>query len=259
MENDKPKPFSTMKITIVIPARIGSSRLERKMLADLEGEPLLVRTFQQAAKARCAERVVVATDSDEIATVLKDAGAEVLMTSKEIRCGTERIAAAAELLDGEVFINLQGDEPLIDPGNIDRVAEPYLSGENPDCATLVYPLARESRSMIGDEHVVKVVMDKKGYALYFSRAAIPFQQKSNTATVCYRHIGIYAFRKDVLRQFVKLEPSMLEQEETLEQLRLLENGYRIRCVETTVDSHGVNTAEELEEARRLFREQFSSR
>ena len=246
--------LSLMKIVIVIPARLDSSRLKRKMLVDLEGEPLIVRTFQRALQARCADRVVVATDSSEIASVLGAFGAEVVMTGCA-RCGSERIAEAAGKMEGDVFINLQGDEPLIDPGNIDRVAEPYLQGENPDCVTLIYPVLPTDYTTISDRHVVKTVVDKNGYALYFSRSQIPFQQARNASTIFYRHIGIYAFRKDVLSAFSALGPSMLEQEESLEQLRLLENGYRIRCVETTVDSPGVNTFEELEFARRMFREQ----
>ena len=243
-----------MKIVIVIPARLESSRLKRKMLVDLEGEPLIVRTFQRATQVRCAERVVVATDSSEIAGVLQAVGADVVMTG-QARCGSERIAEAARRIDGDIFINVQGDEPLIEPGNIDRVAEPYLRGENPDCATLVYPLLPGDYATISDRHIVKVVMDNNGYALYFSRSQIPFQQVRNASTIFYRHIGIYAFKKDVLQDFARLEPSMLEQEESLEQLRLLENGYRIQCVKTTVDSPGVNTPEDLELVRRLYREQ----
>lgn len=243
-----------MDIVIVIPARLDSSRLKRKMLVDLEGEPLIVRTFQRAAKARCAGRVIVATDSNEIAGVLRAVGAEVIMTG-EARCGTERVAETAGKIDGDVFINVQGDEPLIDPGNIDRVAEPYLRGERPDCTTLVYPVLPGDYATIDDRHVVKVVMDRNGYALYFSRSQIPFQQVRNASTRFYRHIGIYAFRREVLEDFAKLDPSMLEKEESLEQLRLLENGYRIECLETTVDSPGVNTPGELDLVRKMFRKQ----
>ncbi len=242
-----------MKIVIVIPARLDSSRLKRKMLVDLEGEPLIVRTFQRAMLARCTERVVVATDSSEIAGVLQSVGAEVVMTG-EARCGTERIADAASKIEGDILINLQGDEPLIDPGNIDRVAEPYLRGESPDCVTLVYPVLPGDYTTISDRHIVKVVMDRNGYALYFSRSQIPFQQVRNASTTFFRHIGIYAFKREVLQDFAMLGPSMLEREESLEQLRLLENGYRIQCVETTIDSPGVNTPEELDLVRRVFRE-----
>ena len=183
-----------MKIVIVIPARLDSSRLKRKMLVDIEGEPLIVRTLQRARLARCAERVIVATDSSEIAGVLKSVGAEVVMTG-QAHCGTERIAEAAAAIDCDVVINVQGDEPLIDPDTIDRVAEPYLQGECPDCTTLIYPVLPGDYRTIDDRHVVKVVMDRKGYALYFSRSLIPFQQVKNASTIFYRHIGIYAFSR----------------------------------------------------------------
>ncbi len=243
-----------MKIVIVIPARLNSSRLKRKMLVDLEGEPLIVRTFQRAKQARCTDRVVVATDSSEIADVLNGAGAEVIMTSEHARCGSERIAEAAAQLEGDVFINLQGDEPLIEPENIDLVAKPYLLGEDPDCSTLVFPVLAGDHTTINDRNVVKAVMDKKGYALYFSRSPIPYRMECSASTTYYRHIGIYAFRADVLRLYARPDVSMLEREESLEQLRLLENGYRIRCLETAFDSPGVNTHQDLDLVRRLFRE-----
>jgi len=243
-----------MNIVIVIPARLDSTRLKRKMLADIEGQPLIVRTCQNAMMAECADRVVVATDSPEIAEVLRKVQMEVVMTSRHARCGSERIAEAAESLEGDLFINLQGDEPLIDPATIDLVAAPYLRGERPDCTTLVFPVPATETALIDDPHIVKVVIDSNGYALYFSRSPIPYRRGANLSTTFYRHIGIYAFQREVLQKFAGLEPSMLEKEESLEQLRLLENGFRIQCVETTVDSPGVNTPEELELVRRIFRE-----
>ena len=246
-----------MKSVIVIPARLSSSRLREKMLADLEGAPLIVRTWQQAMKSKLASRVVVATDSERIAEVLRAAGADFVMTSPDAACGTDRIAEAAGIIGGDVFVNLQGDEPLIDPDTIDLAIEPfYRQGPLPDCTTLVFPVGPDERHVIDDPHVVKVVLDTKGDALYFSRSPIPYLRETVSGTKFYRHIGIYAFRAEVLRAFVSLPPSMLERAESLEQLRLLENGYRIRCVETAVDTPGVNTAEELEEVRRLFRSRF---
>jgi 3-deoxy-manno-octulosonate cytidylyltransferase (CMP-KDO synthetase) len=244
-----------MNAVIIIPARLESSRLSEKMLADLEGEPLIVRTYQQALKSRYASRVVVATDSERIAGVLLSRNADVVMTSPAARCGTERIAEAASMIDGDVFVNLQGDEPLIDPANIDLAIEPFIHDDSPDCTTLVYPLQADERNLIDDPNVVKAVLNSRGEAMYFSRSAIPYRRETISGTVFYRHIGLYAFKAVVLRDFVKLPASMLEQAESLEQLRLLEHGYRIRCLTTTVDTPGVNTREELEEVRRLFREQ----
>ncbi len=242
-----------MKAVILIPARLDSSRLERKMLADLEGEPLIVRTWRQALKSRLAERVVVATDSREIAAVLDSYGAEVAMTSPAASCGTERIAEAARHIDADVFLNLQGDEPLISPENIDLALEPFLSGNPPDCSTLVLPLRPDEREQIEDLHQVKVVLDSNGFALYFSRSPIPFQRNKLSSTTFYRHIGLYAFRAEVLQKFAALPPSMLEEAESLEQLRLLENGFRIQCVTTLIDNPGVNTLEDLELVRSIIR------
>ncbi len=243
----------SLKAVILIPARLESSRLERKMLADLEGEPLLVHTWRQALKSRLAERVVVATDSQEIAGVLEARGAEVVMTSPAASCGTERIAEAARQIDGDVFVNLQGDEPLMSPENIDLALQPFFSDTPPDCSTLVLPLHPDDRAQIDDPHQVKVVMDAKGYALYFSRSPIPFRRNRLLSTTFYRHIGLYAFRAEVLQQFAELPPSMLEEAESLEQLRLLENGFRIQCVTTLVDNPGVNTLEDLELVRSMLR------
>ncbi|EAT60088.1 3-deoxy-manno-octulosonate cytidylyltransferase [Chlorobium ferrooxidans] len=242
-----------MKAVILIPARLDSSRLEKKMLADLEGEPLIVRTWRQALKSRLAARVVVATDSQEIASVLEERGAEVVMTSPSARCGTERIAEAARVTGGDVFVNLQGDEPLISPENIDLALQPFFSANPPDCSTLVFPMQPDERRQIEDPHVVKVVMDRKGFALFFSRSPIPYTRTKMPTTTFYRHIGLYAFSADVLEQFAALQPSMLEEEESLEQLRLLENGFRIRCITTSVDNPGVNTPEELEQVRAIIR------
>ncbi len=244
-------------VVIVIPARLASSRLSEKMLADLDGAPLIVRTWQQAMKSRLASRVVVATDSERIAGVLRQAGARYVMTSPDAACGTDRIAEAAGLVGGDVFVNLQGDEPLIDPETIDLVIAPFLeAGPSPDCTTLVFPVSPDDRHVVEDPHIVKVVLDSRGHALYFSRCPVPYRRETFAGTKYYRHIGIYAFRAEVLQAFVALQPSMLERTESLEQLRLLENGYRIRCIETTVDTPGVNTEEELEEVRRLFRLRF---
>ena len=242
-----------MKAVILIPARLDSSRLEKKMLADIEGEPLIVHTWRQALKSRLSERVVVATDSREIADALHLKGAEVVMTSPEASCGTERIAEAARQIEGDVFVNLQGDEPLISPDNIDLVLQPFFSGISPDCSTLVLPLASGDRAQIEDPHQVKVVMDSMGYALYFSRSRIPFSRNIVPSTIYYRHVGIYAFKREVLQTFASLLPSMLEQAESLEQLRLLENGFRVQCVTTLVDNPGVNTFQDLELVRSIVR------
>jgi 3-deoxy-manno-octulosonate cytidylyltransferase (CMP-KDO synthetase) len=242
-----------MNVVILIPARLDSTRLPGKMLADIEGVPLLVRTWRQALKSRLASKVAVATDSEEIAEVLGAFGAEVVMTSAGLGCGTERIAEAARRTGGDVFVNLQGDEPLISPDNIDLVIEPFLSADPPDCSTLVFPMQPDDCLQIKDPHVVKALLDRKGHALYFSRSPVPFRRNRLSSTVFYRHIGLYAFSAAVLQEFASLPPSMLEESESLEQLRLLENGFRIKCVVTGTDNPGVNTFEELELVRSIVR------
>jgi 3-deoxy-manno-octulosonate cytidylyltransferase (CMP-KDO synthetase) len=242
-----------MKAVILIPARLESSRLKEKMLADLEGSPLIVRTYQQACKSRLASRVVVATDSERIAEALHAVQAEVVMTSPHARCGTERIAEAARGIEGDVFVNLQGDEPLIDPTTIDLALGPFFGEDPPDCTTLVFRLQDGDHLLIEDPNVVKAVLNRRGDAMYFSRSIIPYPREKQADTVYYRHIGLYALRAAVLQEFAALDASPLERTESLEQLRLIENGYRIRCLETAEDTLGVNTAEELDAVRVLFR------
>jgi len=174
-----------MKAVILIPARLESSRLERKMLADLEGEPLIVRTWRQAMHSTLAERVVVATDSREIASVLEERGAEVVMTSPTASCGTERIAEAARSIEGDVFVNLQGDEPLISPDTIDLVLSPFFTADPPDCSTLVFALGPDERAQIDDPHVVKALLDRNGNALYFSRSSVPFMRNHFPLSRCF--------------------------------------------------------------------------
>lgn len=248
-----------MNTVVLIPARLNSSRLKKKMLADLEGAPLIVRTWQQARKASGVSRVVIATDSEEIAGVMNSCGAEVVMTSSAARCGTDRIAEASAGIDADLFINLQGDEPLIDPTNVELLMRPFREPGPPDCATLVYQVLSEDYAVLEDPNTVKVVMDRNGDALYFSRSPLPYQRQTNASTRCYRHIGIYAFTASALRSFASLGPSMLEEAESLEQLRLIEHGMRIRCVETAVDMPGVNTHEDLELVRQLYRSRSAAR
>nr|Q3ATT2.1 RecName: Full=3-deoxy-manno-octulosonate cytidylyltransferase; AltName: Full=CMP-2-keto-3-deoxyoctulosonic acid synthase; Short=CKS; Short=CMP-KDO synthase [Chlorobium chlorochromatii CaD3] len=243
-----------MNAIIIIPARLGSTRLPEKMLADIEGEPLIVRTWRQAMQCCRASRVVVATDSVKIAEVLTTYGAEVVMTSPEARCGSERIAEAARQFACDVVVNLQGDEPLISHETIDLALEPFFSPNPPDCSTLVFPLQPDDWAQLHDPNQVKVVLNREGYALYFSRSPIPFQRNQLTSTQCYRHVGLYAFKAEVLQCFAALPPTMLEEAESLEQLRLLEHGYRIRCMVTHDDQPGVNTAEDLELVRTLFKQ-----
>lgn len=246
--------------TVVIPARMASSRLPGKPLADIAGLPMVVRVARQAAQSRAA-RVLVATDHADVRDACERHGVMALMTRADHASGTDRLAEVATQLglsDDHVLVNVQGDEPLIDPALIDRLAERLAGGEAP-MATLVHPLG--SAEEMFNPNVVKVVIDRQDYALYFSRAPIPWARDAFAQTRAalppglpvVRHIGMYAYRAGFLQTYARLAPAPLEAFEALEQLRALWYGYRIAV--TTVDeipAPGVDTPEDLERVRKLF-------
>lgn len=252
-----------MTFTILIPARLASTRLPNKPLADLGGAPMVVRVAQRSLQSS-ASRVVVATDSAEIVRKCVQFNIEAVLTSGDHLSGTDRLAEACallELADDEVVVNVQGDEPLIDPALIDAVAA--LLNERDDCAMSTAAHAIEALNDLVDPNVVKVVTDLRNTALYFSRAAIPFDrsgasgsawwQGSDAAPAPLRHIGLYAYRVGFLRQFPKLEPAPIERLESLEQLRALWHGHRIAVhVTRQASGPGVDTAADLDRVRRLF-------
>lgn len=243
-----------MNITIIIPARLASTRLPEKMLADLHGKPLVVRTYEQALKSKLATEVVIATDDKRIIHAVERFGCKAVLTPTGIKTGTDRIAYAAAKLTADVFVNLQGDEPLIKPKMIDQSIEPLLSDKSVQCSTLVRPLdALMDAELIKSPSVVKVALDRNGFSLYFSRCPIPYLRNDEAKVKYYKHIGIYAFRKQALIGFPKLPHSQLESAEVLEQLRLLENGTRIKCAMTTYDSQAVDTPADLEKVRALMK------
>jgi 3-deoxy-manno-octulosonate cytidylyltransferase (CMP-KDO synthetase) len=232
------------KVLVVIPARLGSTRFPRKVLADRTGWPLIRHVWEQARRSRLAQRVLVATDADEVRRVVEGFGGEVVMTSPEHPNGTSRLAEAADkvgLADDDVVVNLQGDEPEMDPDLIDAaveglgdadastIASPFHAGEDP----------REA-------HFVKVVLARDGTALYFSRSLIPHARSGGVPVEPLRHVGLYVYRAATLRRYVRLAPGRLEQCEVLEQLRLLENGMRVRVVIRASASVGIDTPEQYE-------------
>lgn len=239
-----------MNVVVIIPARYASTRLPGKALAEIAGRPLIQHVYERAIQARGIQRVVVATDDERIRAAVAGFGGEVMMTSPEHRTGTDRVAEAAEAFDAEVVVNLQGDEPLILPGVIELVAAALGPDEPAPMASAMTrvrtPEERDSPS------VVKVVVDRNGYALYFSRYPIPFVREAGRPHMPYRHLGIYAYRKEFLRRFTLLPSTPLEQLEMLEQLRALEHGYRIRMVETDYHPIGVDTPEDLIRVRALM-------
>lgn len=242
-----------MKITAIIPARYGSTRFEGKALADICGKPMIQHVYERTVRSTTVSDVIVATDDERIAAAVRKFGGRVEMTSTGHETGTDRLAEVAARIDSDIIVNVQGDEPLIEPAMIDEAVEPLLSDQSVVMSTL--------KSRIKTLHdflspnVVKVVTDWEGYALYFSRSPLPnFRDKwndlkdekfSSGKLLCYKHIGLYVYRRDFLLQFSQMSPTYLELAEKLEQLRVLENGYRIKVVETSHESIGVDTVADL--------------
>ncbi len=240
-----------MIVELFIPARFASKRLPGKPLVDIGGKPMIEWVYERASKASLVSKVIVATDDERIRDAVTAFGGNVAMTG-EHSSGTERVAEAAFSSDGkaDIIVNLQGDEPLIEPDTIEAAIRPMLDDPALNVATLKTPLT-DSRE-IEDPNVVKVVTDRAGFALYFSRSPIPYlNPNSNSPSTPYKHIGLYVYRRDFLEVFSKLEPTPLELSEKLEQLRALENGYRIKVVETASNPISIDTEEDLLEVRRL--------
>jgi 3-deoxy-manno-octulosonate cytidylyltransferase (CMP-KDO synthetase) len=240
---------------VVIPARLGSTRLPRKPLADIGGKPMVIWVAERAQQS-LAQSVVVATDSTEIQAVCDEYRIECLLTDPDHLTGTDRIAEVAQLLKlppDTLIVNVQGDEPLIPPALINQVAQTLA--DSPACAISTVAVAMTDLSEIDNPNVVKVVLNRSGEALYFSRAPIPYVRDiATTSSVTHlRHLGIYAYRADFLQAYTRLEAAPPEQAEALEQLRALWNGYRI-AVHTASEAPpaGVDTAQDLERIRRLL-------
>jgi 3-deoxy-manno-octulosonate cytidylyltransferase (CMP-KDO synthetase) len=208
---------------------------------------MVVRVWRQAMKASTPGRVVVATDDERIAAVVRAAGGEPVMTSAAHQSGTDRVAEVAHRIRAEIYLNVQGDLPFLNPADLDAVANPMLANPAIEMATLATPIARPDEWH--NPNVVKVVCDASGNALYFSRSSIPFARDGGIPAQGLRHIGVYAYRRDFLLRFASLAPGVLERIEKLEQLRALENGYHIRVVASVAPSLEVDTAEDLARAR----------
>ena len=244
-----------MTFTVIIPARFASSRLPGKPLADINGKPMVIHVMERAQESG-AERVIVATDHPDVEQVVRQAGGEVCLTRPEHNSGTERLAEVIEryrLPDDEIIVNIQGDEPMIPPVIVRQVAE-NLAGSRAGMATLAVPIVGSED--VFNPNAVKVVRDAEGYALYFSRAPIPWdrerfaQSKDNAGDHFLRHIGIYAYRAGFVRRYVSWAPSELEKIELLEQLRVLWYGEKIHVdVAKAIPSVGVDTPEDLERVR----------
>lgn len=239
-----------MKIIGVIPARLKSTRLPEKPLQLIKGKYLVQRVYEQAKKARQLDDVIIACDHEKIAAACRKAGTKVMLTSPDCSSGTDRVAEIARKIKADVFLNIQGDEPLIDPRTIDQVAGLFRD-RTVMMGTAVVSL-RHKQDII-DPNVVKAVLDKQLNVLYFSRSPIPYQRNQIQDLIFYKHLGLYGFRREFLLKFAALPQTVLERAESLEQLRALENGYKIRAVMTKYDSIGIDTAQDLKKVCAIIR------
>jgi len=233
-----------------IPARSESTRFPGKALADIRGKPMIIRVYERMAASTFLDEVFVATDSHDILSAVHQHGGRALMTSSDHASGSDRVAEAARAiaLKGDaVVVNVQGDQPLFDPIMIEQVVEPLLEDPNIPMSTLMYRIVRDEE--IHHPNAVKTVVDNEGFAIYFSRSTIPYFRDGEIEPTYFKHHGIYAYRNDFLQRFACLPQGYLERAERLEQLRALENGYRIKVVLTDKDSIEVDTPEDLQRVR----------
>lgn len=258
-----------MKIIAIIPARYASTRFPGKPLASINGKPLIQHVWERVSKSKSLKRIIVATDDERIFKKVKEFGGEGWMTLSNHATGTDRISEVAKNIDADIIVNVQGDEPLIEPDVIDEAVKPLMNISEILMATLKTRITNNEE--FKDPNVVKVVTDINGFALYFSRFPIPYVRDSSQwsvvsgqeknkfapcplplAPIFYKHIGIYVYKKDFLLKFAQMKPTLLEEAEKLEQLRALENGYKIKVVETDYNSIGVDTPEDLEKVKKIL-------
>lgn len=240
-----------MKIACIIPARYASTRLPGKPLADIAGKPMIQRVYERVAQAKVPTDVIVATDDQRVFEVVKSFGGQVVMTSPNHLNGTDRLAEVATAHpDLDVIINVQGDEPLIDPSLIDELGTLFLRDEAPVMATVGTVL---SEAEYNEPSAVKVICNRRGNAMYFSRSLVPYPRNAFVVPPL-KHIGIYAYTRDFLLQYANMTPTPAEQTESLEQLRVLENGYDIRVITTTARFIGVDTPADLAAVNEIYKE-----
>ena len=244
------------KTAIIIPARYGSSRLEGKPLIEVNGKPIIQWVYEKAQQAKLADMIIVATDDERIFNAVKAFGGEVEMTSADHKCGSDRIREVVEHHpEISYIVNLQGDEPLIKPESIDAVAKDVIDDDNADISTLIRVLTKEEE--INNPNQVKCVIDNNSYALYFSRSKIPYERNIGIATF-YGQLGIYGYKREALLKMTALPQTPLEKTESLEQLRALENGMKIKTSIVDFVPVGIDTKEDLEKFRQIISQQTLS-
>jgi len=244
--------MSKPKVIVVIPARYGSTRLPGKPLVSLAGKPMVQRVYERAKLAKCVHQVIVATDDDRIVKAVEAFGGEARMTRTDHRTGTERVAEVAAHVEGEVFVNVQGDEPLLDPVAVDRAVGSLLEEPAASISTVATPIKTPADIM--DPNVVKTVLDFDGNALYFSRGPIPWVRDTTSKVHVHywKHLGLYVFRRDALLEYPTLPQGELERIEQLEQLRWMENGWKIRVAEVEHDAVSVDVLEDVARVEKLL-------
>jgi len=242
-----------MKVVAMIPARLASSRLPEKMILDLGGLPVILRTYEAVKATGLFDEVIIVTDSKKIATLTEGHGATTILSKKDHETGSDRIAEAAESVPADIIINVQGDEPFIDSNSLSALIQCFREDHEEliDLASLMVAIA--DKTYIDNPNVVKVVTDLTGKALYFSRSAIPFHRDPSPLSRCYKHKGVYAFRRSALLEFPKLIMGPLERAEKIEAIRYLEHGKRLQMIETSVDAPGIDTRADLEDAIANFK------
>jgi len=249
-QRSEPSRSSGAGITAMIPARMASTRLPGKPLLDLCGKSVIQWVYERASLAGCFDSVLVATPDQEIAYEVEDFGGRVVLTSPECRSGTDRLAEACrKTAVGDIIVNIQGDEPLVQPSCVAQLAAATVDQSSIKMASVMCPL--QDTDDPDDPNLVKVVVDKDGFALYFSRSRIPYVRDPEVSATVYGHVGIYAYRRDYLLKLAATPPSALEMAESLEQLRALENGIKIKMIETASRPISVDTQEDLERVRAL--------
>ncbi len=242
-----------MKIIAMIPARYAASRFPAKLMQDLSGKPVIVRTYEAAVKTNLFHAVYVVTDSDIIYETITNAGGLAIMSQKEHDCGSDRIAEAVAEMDVDIIVNVQGDEPFTDRESLTGVLDVFKKDDEKeiDLASLMVKITDEEE--INNPNTVKVIVDNRDFALYFSRSPIPYPRAKNKETVYYKHKGIYAFRKGALMDFQRLPMLSLEATEKIEAIRYLEYGKKIKMVETSVSGIEIDTPEDLEKAQAAWK------
>ncbi|MGA1870450.1 MAG: 3-deoxy-manno-octulosonate cytidylyltransferase [bacterium] len=231
------------RVIIIIPARYSSSRFPGKPLAEIDKLPMIQHVYERAKKTKYHDEVIVATDDMRIFEAVRKFDGKVVMTKVDHQSGTDRVAEVAQDREADIIVNVQGDEPLINPSAIDQAIEPLVEDEHLAMSSLMTRIRNEEEC--SDSNIVKVVVDQQNNALYFSRSCIPYPRHKEGLQI-YKHVGIYVYRKDFLLRLSAMEQTPLERTESLEQLRVLENGFRIRMVNTNYESISVDTPEDLE-------------